>query len=104
MTALWRIELFGALCAQRAGQKVLRFRTQKAANLLGYMAFYLGQPHSREVLSESLWPESDVAASRHRLRMALSSLRHQLEPPGVPPGSVIVADRQRVQLNPEAIT
>src|SRR5262249_20176613 len=78
MAALWRIELFGALRAQRAGQNILRFRTQKAGSLLGYMAFYLGQPHSREVLSESLWPESDVAASRHRLRMALSSLRHQL--------------------------
>jgi DNA-binding SARP family transcriptional activator len=38
------------------------------------------------------------------LRQALSSLRGQLEPPGVPAGSVLFADRHTVRLNPDAVT
>src|SRR5207249_1373074 len=34
----------------------------------------------------------------------LSWLRRQLEPPGIPSGAVIVADRATVRLNPEAVT
>nr|CAA9265327.1 hypothetical protein AVDCRST_MAG63-2647 [uncultured Armatimonadetes bacterium] len=36
--------------------------------------------------------------------MALSSLRHQLEPPGVPGGTVLQADRFSVRLNPDAVS
>jgi class 3 adenylate cyclase len=36
--------------------------------------------------------------------VALSSLRHQLEPPGVPQGAVLIADRNSVKLNPAAVT
>ena len=43
-----------------------------------------------------------MEAGQASLRTALSSLRRQLEPPGVPPGSVLVADRSQVRLNPAA--
>src|SRR5207253_2862093 len=39
---------------------------------------------------------------RGRLSRELTSLRRQLEPPGVPAGAVIVADHANVQLNPAA--
>ena len=104
MTKEWTIQLFGTLRGIRRDQVEVRFRTQKAGSLLGYTAFYLGQEHHRERLSEMLWPDADPASARHSLRMALSLLRRHLEPPGVAPGSVLAADRQTVQLNSDAVT
>jgi predicted ATPase/DNA-binding SARP family transcriptional activator len=100
----WRIELFGWLRATHGDCVVTRFRTQKCGSLLAYLAYYRYRSHPRDALAELLWPDCDRDAGRHRLRMALSSLRHQLEPPGVPPGAVILTDRNCVQLNPAACT
>src|SRR5262249_36950030 len=55
------------------------------------------------VLIEMLWPEVEPKSGRHRLSLALSSLRHQLEPPSVSAGAVLQADRFAVSLNPLAI-
>lgn len=46
-----------------------------------------------------LWPDADIAAGRHNFSTNLTILRHLLEPAGVPPGAVIVADRHTVRLN-----
>jgi DNA-binding SARP family transcriptional activator len=98
----WRIELFGWLRAVQAERVVARFRTRKAGALLAYLAYYSHRSHPRELLIELLWPGCETAAGRANLRAELTSLRHQLEPPGVPPGAVILADRDAVQLNPAA--
>ena len=50
-----------------------------------------------------LWPECDPVLGRNSLSQALSSLRHQLEPPGTSTGEVLQADRYMVQLAPDAI-
>jgi predicted ATPase/DNA-binding SARP family transcriptional activator len=100
----WQIELFGWLRAQQGERVVSRFYTKKHAALFAYLAFFHDRgPVSREVLIELLWPECALQAGRNRLKVALSSLRHQLEPPGVPGGAVILADRASVQLNPAAV-
>jgi len=107
----WRVTLFGGLRAERGGQHagqqqqvITRFRTQKVASLFAYLAYHLRQAHSREVLIEMLWPGSDAPAQRNGLSVALSSLRHQFEPPGTPQGAVIRADRFSVGLNPASVT
>ena len=103
MSTRWRIELLGKLRATGDAGVIERFRTQKTGGLLAYLAFHLGQSHSRELLTELLWPEDLPVAARHKLSVALSSLRQQLEPPGVPDSSVLVADRLTVRLNPAAV-
>jgi DNA-binding SARP family transcriptional activator len=109
MELRWRIELFGGLRAtvdtmDRAPERVLnRFRTQKTGLLLAYLA-YSRVPSSREVLLELLWPEREPHAGRNSLSKELSWLRDQLEPPSVPPGTVLIADRASVQLNPAVVT
>jgi DNA-binding SARP family transcriptional activator len=55
-------------------------------------------------LIELLWPDTTPESGRHNLSLALSSLRNQLEPPGVPAGTVLIADRFSVELNPETFT
>src|SRR5207247_423066 len=103
MNEPWHIQLFGGLRASQSGRTIARFRTQKTGGLLAYLAYHLGHSHSRETLIELFWPDSEPESGRHSLSLALSSLRHQLEPPGSPSGSVIVADRYSVELNPDAV-
>src|SRR5579871_6699556 len=103
LKTMWTIQLLGGLAAHSQQRQLVRFRTQKAASLLAYLAFHRS-PQPRETLIEMLWPETDPEIGRHNLSMALSFLRHQLEPTGVPPGTVILADRFSVRLNPAAVT
>jgi DNA-binding SARP family transcriptional activator len=99
MNGRWRFHLLGRLEAQQGERIITRFHRRKTGALLGYLAFYLHRSHPREILIDQFWPELEPAAARHSLSMALSSLRRQLEPPGVPPGSLILADRSAVQLS-----
>jgi predicted ATPase/DNA-binding SARP family transcriptional activator len=100
MEPAWRIKMLGELRATHGDRVITRFRTRKTAALLAYLAFYSQRPHAREALIELLWPECRPERSRRSLRVALTSLRHQLEPPGVVSGSVLLADRDTVQLSP----
>src|SRR5262245_686136 len=100
---MWTIQLFGGLSAHSAQRQVSRFRTQKAASLLAYLALHPA-PQPRETLIDLFWPDAEPEAGRHNLSNALSFLRHMLEPPGVPPGTVVLADRNAARLNPEAVS
>jgi DNA-binding SARP family transcriptional activator len=104
MDMRWHITLLGTLRAEGDGRVVSRFYTQKMGALLAYLAYHRHRSHPRDALIDLLWPEADPRAGRNSLSVALSSLRHQLEPPGVPAGTVILADRTSVRLNPEAVT
>src|SRR5579871_7005871 len=104
---MWTIQLLGGLSAHSPQRQITRFRTQKAASLLAFLAFRAapGIPSQpRELLLDLLWPDAEPEVGRHNLSNALSFLRHLLEPPGVPPGTVILADRASVRLNPAAVT
>jgi predicted ATPase/DNA-binding SARP family transcriptional activator len=105
---LWTITLFGSLAAVPQGQgqnkTITRFRTQKFGALLGFLACHVHTVHSRESLFTLLWPEMTEKAGRNNLSVALSSLRNQLEPPGTPGGTVLLADRFHVGLNPASVT
>jgi predicted ATPase/DNA-binding SARP family transcriptional activator len=102
VSPLWRIELLGGLRIAGSDRVITRFRTQKVAALLAFLAYHQHRSHSREELAELLWPEGDPEASRRSLRVALASLRHQLEPPDIAYGTVLVASHASVRLNPNA--
>jgi uncharacterized membrane protein YgdD (TMEM256/DUF423 family)/DNA-binding SARP family transcriptional activator len=70
--------------------------------MLGYLAYFRHVDHPREHLIDLLWPEDDLESGRHKLSVALSSLRQQLEPQDVPDGFILQASRSTVRLNPEA--
>src|ERR1043166_6312400 len=98
-----RIELFAHLAILQTEDEITRFRTQKTASLLAYLAYYLHRNHGREELAYLLWPEADPEAGRTSLRTALASLRRQIEPPDAAENSILMADRLMVRLNPESI-
>jgi len=100
----WRIEFFGGLRARSGELAIERFQTQKTALLLAYLAFYPHRLHSRESLIDLLWPDAELDAGRNRLSQALVWLRARLEPESDLRGRILVADRQRISLNPEAFS
>jgi predicted ATPase/DNA-binding SARP family transcriptional activator/Tfp pilus assembly protein PilF len=97
-----RIECLGHLCIRQGNRSITRFRTYKTGVLLAYLAVHGERAHPREELIEMLWPECDPLLGRNSLSQSLSSLRHQLEPPGVVAGEVLLTDRFSVRLVSEA--
>src|SRR5713226_936406 len=100
----WRIELLGGLRAKEGDRVVTQFQRQKVRALLAYLAYYPDRTHPRDALIELLWPEVAAEEGRNSLRQTLFLLRRQLEPAGMPAGSVLAADRTSVWLNREAVT
>lgn len=112
MSIYWEIRLLGRLALYRRGTtlesappSILRFRTEKTASLLAFLASPVGRVHTREVLCERFWPEAaSPQAARACLRTSLASLRRQLEPPGVARHSVLeTLGNSAVRLRPEAV-
>ena len=99
-----RIELLGGMRLQRNGQTLTRLETRKTEALLAYLAFYPHRAHPRELLAEMLWPDEEPETVRNRFKQALSVLRRAIDPPDSPAGSLLIADRLEVRINPEAIT
>lgn len=104
MTEPVRIELFDGLRLLVGNTVTTRFRTQKTAALLAYLAYSAGRRHAREALIELIWPECEPAAGRHNLSNALSSLRVQIEPGSMASGSILAVDRSTVSLNLQHLT
>ncbi|HLK60767.1 MAG TPA: BTAD domain-containing putative transcriptional regulator, partial [Chthonomonadaceae bacterium] len=98
-----RIEMLGELKLLQGDRAITRFRTYKTGVLLAYLAFYRQRAHPREELIALLWPDCEPEAGRNSLSQALSSLRNQLEPPGVPAGAILRADRASVQIVAERV-
>jgi predicted ATPase len=103
---LWRVWLMDGPVLQNAdGEQTHRFRSQKVGALLAYLALKLGRPCPREELAYAIWTdEDDPQVVANRLRVALASLRRQLEPAGVPFGSVLdVSEPGRIRLRAETV-
>ena len=94
--------MFGRLSARRGIEVIDRFATSRAAALLARLALHPKRTHPREELIDLLWPDADLDAGRLSLRVAAASLRRQIEPPCVPSGSILIADRSSLRLNPLA--
>ena len=99
---MYQIGLSDGLTVRHGTNAISKFRTRKAAELLAYLALHPGN-HAREKLIELLWPAFPLDAARHSLSMALGHLRIPLESGlGQPEGSLILATRESIGLNPSA--
>jgi predicted ATPase/DNA-binding SARP family transcriptional activator len=100
-----RIELLGDLRVRVLDHPITGFPTRKVAALVAYLALHLGRPQQREDLAELFWPNASAEKLRRdSLNNALTSLRRQLEPPGVTRGSVLQRSGATVHLNAETVT
>jgi predicted ATPase/DNA-binding SARP family transcriptional activator len=99
-----RIELLGGFRIRCGRRTITRFRTRKTGILLACLACDPHRSHSRERLTDLLWPDANPTAGRHSFSQALSSLRIQIEHSAARSGLVLVADRDTVRLDPSAAT
>lgn len=95
--------MLGALRLTRDEETVTRFRTRRVGLLLAYLALFRDRSHVRQELGELLWPEREPEVIGRNLRQALTSLRHVLEPPPMPSGTVLQVQHTALGLNREAV-
>lgn len=95
--------MLGGLAVVQGERRITRFQTQKTGALLAYLALHLGKNHSREAVAELLWPDGDPVAIRNRLNQAISSLRRQLHPPELGPGSVLITDHHSIGVSAQTV-
>ena len=101
---VWQIQLLGGLRATHGNSVIAQFPSRPIAMLLARLALQPQRRHAREELIELLWPNVELDVGRNRLRQVLSTLRRLLEPPDVPPYSVLNADRQTIGLTADAVS
>jgi predicted ATPase len=102
--AIWQVQLLGGLRATRGNSVIAQFPSRPVAMLMARLAMQPQRRHAREELIDLLWPETELEVGRNRLRQVLSTLRRLLEPPDLPPDSVLHADRQTVGFNADSVT
>lgn len=95
--------MLGGLAIVHGDRRITRFQTQKTGALLAYLALHPGKSHSREAVAELLWPDGDPVAIRNRLNQAISSLRRQLHPPELGPGTVLVTDHHSIGVSGQTV-
>ncbi|WP_420628420.1 tetratricopeptide repeat protein [Candidatus Leptofilum sp.] len=86
--------LLGQTVVLKNGEPVSKFRSQKEAALLIYLA-HTGQTHQREFIAELLWESSSTKQALTNLRTALSRLRKQVD-------AALVITRKTLALAPES--
>ncbi|MGH3912318.1 MAG: AfsR/SARP family transcriptional regulator [Pseudonocardiaceae bacterium] len=65
-----QIRLFGDVSVQQKGRSI-SFPSGKALELFCYLLIHRDRPHTREALSEVLWPDGKSASAKGYLRQAL---------------------------------
>ncbi len=98
--------LLGPFEASLDGRSFTDFRTKKVQALLVYLSVERDRSHGRESLMDLLWPGMPLDSAQvnlrqtiYRLRQALPEVESREDGRHVP---LLLADRQSVQLNPEA--
>jgi len=74
----WSVRLLGPFAAERAGEALSGFRSDKVRALLAFLVLQPDRPWPRGTLADLLWPERSERNARANLRNALSNLRHVL--------------------------
>lgn len=95
--------LFGGFRAERDGQPVTEFESNKVRALLAYLAAEAGRPHQRSALAGLLWPDQAEETARTNLRHVLRQLRRTLDDRDET-APLILADQQTIALSRDGHT
>jgi DNA-binding SARP family transcriptional activator/ATP-dependent 26S proteasome regulatory subunit len=99
-----QVRLFGDVSIERDGLSVL-FPPGKALELFCYLLVHRDRAHTREFISEMLWPDVEPTVSKKYLRQALwrlnTAMQHQSSPQGTGK-ELVVVDPNWIRINPDA--
>ena len=100
-----QVKLFGKLSLERDGQSFSNL-SGKALELLCYLLLYRDRAHTRETLSEVLWPDASLSLSKKYLRQTLWQLQaiseHQPEREQTEAEALIMLNPGWIRINPSA--
>ena len=100
------VSVLGPFAAELDGAPLPPFRTRSVQALLVYLLCEAGRPHTREALMTLLWPGMPQASAQANLRQTLYRLRKHVSEVSSRDGAgtvpLVLADRQHLQVNPEA--
>jgi len=91
-----RLTLFGRFALTDAGGTEIVLASRKARALLAYLALSPGLSRSREEIMALLWSNRGEAQARGSLRQVLTGLRKEI-------GTALIADKERVRLDPQQV-
>ena len=93
--------LFGKLQVASEAGKTIEIDARKAQELLCFLLLFRNQPHSRDVIADTLWVENPSDQSRSYLRRTLWQLQHVLEEQaGRLEQPLLLVEQDWLQLNP----
>ncbi len=100
-----RIESLGGFAVLRGGElvKLSEWQSKRARELLKLLVARRGRPASRGYLMETLWPDEEPGRVANRLSVALTTIRTVLGVQRQASGDLILADRDSVALNVDAV-
>ncbi|MBN1137829.1 MAG: AAA family ATPase, partial [Anaerolineae bacterium] len=93
---MFRAHLLGELRLTWHNDPLPTIPSRTARSLLAYLLTYRGQPHTRDLLAGTFWPELPDATARRRLSQALWCIRSALDP-----HPVLLTESNTVQWNPD---
>lgn len=93
-----KISLLGPLQITKGEKLLSKFESNKVRALLAYLVVEINRPHSREALTELLWPESPSQSAFGNLRYALADLRRVLGDAFTQPPYLLIS-RECLQFN-----
>ncbi|GAA2628240.1 hypothetical protein GCM10010307_17940 [Streptomyces vastus] len=99
-----QVRLFGEVSLHRGGEP-LTAPPGKALELLGYLLMHRDRIHTREVISELLWPDTEPGAARKYLRQTLWRLNTTMQDRSNDhgeAGELVVVDPHCIRINPAA--
>lgn len=99
-----RVEFFGGLRISVKGVVDEELTPSVAPRLLAYLALHANKEASREALCDLLWENVPEESARKSLRQALYELRGILTLSPMDKDDLLIATRNSVRLNPNAIT
>jgi len=101
-----RVQSLGGFSVLRDGElvRVSEWQSKRARELLKLLIARRGRPATRALLMETLWPGEDPDRVTNRLSVALTTVRSVLDPQRrFPPEHFVVADKDAVSLNLDAV-
>ncbi len=100
-----QVKSLGGFAVLRGGAqvKLSEWQSRRARELLKLLIARRGRPVSRGYLMETLWPDEDADKVGNRLSVALSTVRSILDPERRSAVDLMVADRDWVAINLEAV-
>ena len=95
--------LFGRFQSRSSAGDWPQLESRRLQQILSYLLLFRERPHHRDVLSSTLWTSSSAKQSRKNLRQSLWQLQRIDERPAGDRATLLLVEKDWVQVNPSLV-